>query len=138
MRKRRRRGRSVLQCPTRPSRKYRRPERFALANLRNDATLGREGWTARDIAFCLLTLLLLRAARRAGAPCGWLALGVAIVLLPLGSGSFASDARFALLALPAYWGLAWLCRDRRVFTAVATVSACLLVAATITLPLVFP
>ena len=100
--------------------------------------LGRQGWTARDIAFCVLTLLLLWAARRGGAPRGWLALGALIVLLPLGSGSFASDARFALLALPAYWGLAWLCRGRRVFIAAAAVCACLLVAATVTLPLVFP
>ena len=33
---------------------YRRPERFALANLRNDVALGREGWTidtADDLAF---------------------------------------------------------------------------------------
>ena len=33
---------------------YRRPERFALANMRNDATLGRESWTvdtAEDLAF---------------------------------------------------------------------------------------
>jgi hypothetical protein len=43
-----------------------------------------------------------------------------------------------LLALPAYWGLAWLCRDERVFKAVAAVSAALLVAATVTLPLAFP
>ena len=33
---------------------YRRPERFSLANMRNDAPLGREGWTvdtAEDLAF---------------------------------------------------------------------------------------
>ena len=33
---------------------YRRPERFVLANMRNDAALGREGWTvdtAEDLAF---------------------------------------------------------------------------------------
>ena len=33
---------------------YRRPERFALANMRNDLPLGREGWTvdtADDLAF---------------------------------------------------------------------------------------
>jgi spore coat polysaccharide biosynthesis protein SpsF len=33
---------------------YRRPERFALANMRNDVALGREGWTvdtAEDLAF---------------------------------------------------------------------------------------
>ena len=99
---------------------------------------GRHGWTARDVAFCGVTLVLLWAAWRAGAPRAWIALGVLIVLLPLGSGSFASDARFALLALPAYWGLAWLCRDRRVFLATAAICSCLLIAATVTLPLVFP
>jgi Mannosyltransferase (PIG-V) len=102
------------------------------------ARLSNQPWTARDLTFCVLTLLLLWAAWRAGAPRGWIALGVLIVLLPLGSGSFASDARFALLALPAYWGLAWLCRDRRVFAVTTALSVCLLVAATLTLPLVFP
>jgi hypothetical protein len=102
------------------------------------ASIGHDAWATRDIGFCVFTLLLLWAAWRAGAPKGWIALGFVIVLLPLGSGSFASDARFALLALPAYWGLAWLCRDRRVFAVTAAISTCLLVAATVTLPLVFP
>jgi hypothetical protein len=34
--------------------------------------------------------------------------GALIVLLPLASGSFTSDARFGLLALPVYASLAWL------------------------------
>ena len=58
--------------------------------------------------------------------------------MPLGSGSFESDARFALPALPVYWTLAWLCRRRYVFRAVVTVSVVLLATATVTLPLVFP
>jgi hypothetical protein len=99
---------------------------------------GSQGWLIRDVVFCLLTLVLLWAAWRAGAPRGWIVLGGLTVLLPLGSGSFNSDARFALLALPAYWGLAWLCHDDRVFKGVAALSAVLLVGATVTLPLVFP
>jgi hypothetical protein len=102
------------------------------------ASVSHDAWATRDMGFCVLTLFLLWAAWRAGAPRGWIALGLLIVLLPLGSGSFASDARFALLALPAYWGLAWLCRERHVFRVTAALSTCLLVAATATLPLVFP
>jgi hypothetical protein len=81
---------------------------------------------------------LLVLAHRAGAPRGWVLLGALIVILPLGSGSFTSDARFGLLALPAYWGLAWLCRTRLRFAFVAGLSSVLLLAATVSLPLVFP
>jgi mannosyltransferase PIG-V len=102
------------------------------------ADIGRQGWTSRDVVFCLLTLALLGAAWRAGAPRGWIALGVLIVLLPVGSTSFASDARFAFLALPAYWGLASICREQRRFVAAAALCAALLVGATVTLPFVFP
>ena len=100
--------------------------------------LARQNWASRDLSICVVTLALLAVARRAGTPWTWIALGAGVVLLPLGSGSFESDARFALLALPTYWGLAWLCRDRRIFAAVAVLSAVLLAAATLTLPLVFP
>jgi spore coat polysaccharide biosynthesis protein SpsF len=44
---------------------YRRPERFALANMRNDAALGREGWTvdtADDLAFVRGVVDRMRAA----------------------------------------------------------------------------
>jgi len=44
---------------------YRRPERFALANMRNDAPLGREGWTvdtADDLAFVRGIVDTMRAA----------------------------------------------------------------------------
>jgi hypothetical protein len=97
-----------------------------------------QAWPYRDVVFCLLTLALLVVARRIGTPWTWIGLGVATVVLPLGSGSFESDARLALPALPAFWGLAWFCRGRHVFAVVATVSAVLLAAATLTLPLVFP
>jgi hypothetical protein len=97
-----------------------------------------QGWPYRDIVVCILTLALLALARRAGTPWGWIALGVATVLLPLGSGSFESDARFALPALPVYWTLAWLCRRRVLFATAATAFVLLLATATLTLPLVFP
>lgn len=100
--------------------------------------LATQGWPYRDFLVCILTLALLALAWRVGAPWGWIVLGVATILLPLGSGSFESDARFALPALPVYWTLAWLCRRRFLFSAVATAFAVLLTTATLTLPLVFP
>jgi mannosyltransferase PIG-V len=100
--------------------------------------LARHPWGYRDVVFCALTLALVAAAWRAGVPGPWLVLGVLTVVLPLGSGAFESDARFGVLALPAYWGLAWLCRGRAAFAAVAASSAVLLAAATVTLPLLFP
>jgi hypothetical protein len=109
-----------------------------LAFRRLGEDIGRQGWTVRDLVFCLVTLALLAAAWRLGAPRGWILLGALIVVLPLGSGSFASDARFGLLALPAYWGLARICNTRMRFRLVAAACTVLLVAATVTLPLVFP
>jgi hypothetical protein len=100
--------------------------------------VGRQPWTIRDAAFCVVTIVLLAAAWRAGAPRAWILLGALLVLLPLGSGSFESLARFALPALPAYWGLAWLTRRRPAHLATVALCAALLVAATVTLPLVFP
>lgn len=100
--------------------------------------VGRQPWAIRDLALSVATLALLAVAWRAGAPRMWIALGALAVVLPLGSGSFQSDARFGLLALPAYWGLASLCRSRWLEIGLLAFSATLLVAATITLPLAFP
>ena len=95
-------------------------------------------WVARDVAATVCYLLLLAAAARAGAPRAWLAAGVAIVVLPLFSGSFASIGRFGLLAPPVFWGLAWLGRDRTIDRGVRVVSIALLIAATATVPFAFP
>lgn len=100
--------------------------------------MGDSAWTLRDVGLCVATLALLYAARSAGTPRGWILLGTLIVLLPLGSGSFSSDARFGFLALPAYWGLASLCGTRVRFALAAGSSAILLAGATVSLPLVFP
>jgi Mannosyltransferase (PIG-V) len=100
--------------------------------------LSTQGWPYRDLLVCAAALVLLGLSRRTGAPVGWIALGVAAVLLPLGSGSFESDARFALPALPVYWALASLLRTRVSLAVWTAASALLLAAATVTLPLVFP
>jgi hypothetical protein len=67
-------------------------------------------WLFRDAAFCVLYLVLLGIARRNGVPWSWVVAGGLIVLLPLESGSFTSDARFGLLAVPVYSGLASVAR----------------------------
>ncbi|MGN6430845.1 MAG: hypothetical protein ACTHNB_08975 [Gaiellaceae bacterium] len=95
-------------------------------------------WLWREVAFSMVYLVLLVAARRNGVPRSWILAGAAIVLIPLASGSFMSAARFGLLALPAYWGLAYLARRSLVRRALLVVSAGLLVAGTITIPLVTP
>lgn len=95
-------------------------------------------WIARDVVATVLYLALLAAAARAGAPRAWILVGAAIVVLPVFSGSFASIGRFGLLAPPVFWGLAAIGRRRRLDLSIRAASCILLVAATATIPLVFP
>jgi hypothetical protein len=99
---------------------------------------GTDHWLLRDALFCLGYVLLLVVARRAGIPRSWIVAGALMVLLPLETGSFISVARFGLLALPVFWGLAVLGRRRAVDWALRLVSVGLLVALTLTMPLIFP
>ena len=96
------------------------------------------GWLARDVVFVAVYLVLLALARRTGVGWAWIVAGALIVLLPLTSGSFESEARLGLLALPAYWGLAAATRRRAVLVGVVALSLVLLVAGTLTLPLTYP
>jgi hypothetical protein len=100
--------------------------------------IGVDPWGARDLAFCLVDVALIIAAARAGIRRAWVLFGLAVVLLPLTSGTVESDARFGLLAVPVYWGLAVVSRRRWVERSMLAASAALLVAATATIPLVFP
>ena len=81
---------------------------------------------------------ILAAARRAGTPLPWLAGAAAVIVLPLFSGSFESIGRFGLLALPVFWGLAWFGRNTVADRWIRVTSVILLVAATATIPFVFP
>ena len=83
-------------------------------------------------------LALLALAQRAGVGWAWIVAGALIVLLPLTSGSFVSEARLGLLALPVYWGLSAATRRRAAFAAAVVVSLSLLVAGALTIPLTFP
>jgi hypothetical protein len=67
---------------------------------------GQNHWIYRDAAFCACYIILLVLAFRSGVPGSWVLAGALIVVLPLESGSFTSDGRFGLLALPVYAGLA--------------------------------
>lgn len=73
--------------------------------------LGRE-WLYRDVAFCTVYVACLLMAYRARVPLSWIVAGALVILLPLWSGSFTSDARFGLVALPVYCGLAYVARRR--------------------------
>jgi hypothetical protein len=108
----------------------------AFADLGHDT--GKSAWVIRDLVAVVLYLVLLAAAARVGVPWPWLVGGVAIVVLPLFSGSFDSVGRFGLLAPAAFWGLAAIGRDRRLHRLILAVSLPLLAAAVVTLPLAFP
>jgi hypothetical protein len=99
---------------------------------------GQSPWLWRDAGFAVLFLALLAAAYLRGVPLVWVLAGAAIVVAPLASGTFISDARFGLLALPAYWGLALIARRTALRRGLFVVSAALLVGATMTLPVVNP
>ena len=99
---------------------------------------GQTPWLWRDVGFCLVYLGLIAAAHRIGIAWPWIVAGAALVVLPLASGTFLSDARFGVLALPAYWGAGALARRRIVRVPVLIFSAALLVAGTMTIPLANP
>jgi hypothetical protein len=116
---------------------------FFLSIRRLFTGLGENHWGLRDALFCVAFLVLLAVAARAkiawpGRRWAWVVFGLAIVLLPLASGSMESDARFGLLALPIYWGLAVAARRRWLERGLLVLSTVLLVGATATIPLIFP
>jgi hypothetical protein len=88
--------------------------------------------------FCALYLVALALAWRAGIPAAWIVFGALLVVVPPFSGSFAADARFGLLALPAYWGLARVGRSRVADYAIRLVGPPLLAAGVVSLVFWFP
>lgn len=99
---------------------------------------GVDHWLLRDAVFCLVYLLLLAVAARAGVPRGWIAASALMVLLPIETGSFISVARFGLLSFGVFWGLAVLGRRPRLDWTLRLVNLGLLVTLTLTMPLIFP
>jgi hypothetical protein len=114
------------------------PDGLVMAFRHLPVDLHHHPWLARDLVFAALYFFLLAVAWRAGIPATWVAVGALILVLPLWSGSFTSEARFGLLALPAYWGLAVLGRRGAVGFALPAVCLLPLAAGTLTIPLAFP
>ncbi len=102
---------------------------------------GRVGATpvlGRDLAFLVVYAALLVVAARRGVTAPWIIAGALVLALPLFSGSFESEGRFGLLALPVYWGAALLVRARRADLAVRIGSLALLVTWVLLLPKLWP
>ncbi|MGB2954145.1 MAG: mannosyltransferase family protein [Gaiellaceae bacterium] len=115
-----------------------RPEGLGSAVLTFGRVAGRQPWLWRDLCLCIVYVVLLAIAARTRVPKAWLVMAALMLLLPLTSGSFQSEGRFGLLALPVYWGLAAIPGPRWSERLVQTLGIALLVAATFTLPFVFP
>src|SRR5262249_11352484 len=94
---------------------------------------GNNLWLVRAVTLTVVYVALLVVARRSGVPWPWIVSGLAIVLLPLETGSFTSDARFGLLALPVYAGLACLGESRYADIAIRGAMSVLLVGGTATI-----
>lgn len=99
---------------------------------------GTDHWILRDAIFCLVYVLLLVVAYRAGVPRSWIAAGALMVLLPTETGSFISVARFGLLALAVFWGAAVVGRRPLVDWSLRLTSMALLAFLTLMMPLIFP
>lgn len=100
--------------------------------------LREQAWLIRDAIFCSIYIACLAAAWRARLPRTWIIAGALIVIAPLMSGSFTSDTRFGLLALPVYWGIALLTRQHRRQLALRVGFPILLTAGTATIWLHWP
>jgi hypothetical protein len=114
------------------------PVGFVDAFERLPTAYGHSAWVVRDLGALAGYLVLLWLARRCGVPLAWQLAGLAVVALPVFSGSFNSIARFGLLAPAVFWGLACLGRRRNADRAIRLASLGLLVAATVTIPYAFP
>lgn len=96
------------------------------------------GWAWRDLGFFCTYVALLAVAWRAGVARGWIGAALLTLLIPLGSGTVVSEARFGLLCVAVYWGLAVLGRRRAVDVVVRAGSLGLMAAAVLTLPFAYP
>jgi hypothetical protein len=95
-------------------------------------------WLFRDVFFTGVSAALIVVAARAGVPRIWTVYALAMVALPLFSGSFTAAARYGALAFPAYVGLAALMRSRWADLAVKTTSLVLLAVFVISLAYRYP
>jgi hypothetical protein len=94
-------------------------------------------WLARDALFLGVYLVAAAVAARA-VPAEWTLFAGLSILSPVWTGSFASGARFGVVALPVYWGLALIGRSPRLDRAYRVCSPVLLILGTLSLTLRHP
>jgi hypothetical protein len=92
----------------------------------------------RDLFMFAAYGILLGLAARARFGWPWIVAGAAIIGLPLFTGSFESEGRFGLMALPAYWSLANLVKTDRAYRIAQVGSLVLLVGCVASLPYIWP
>jgi hypothetical protein len=95
-------------------------------------------WFVLDLVGLGIYATLLLVALWFRLPIGWIALGLLVLVLPLGSGTVDSLRRFGLIALPVYWSLALVGRYRWLDRSLVAVALLGLAAAPFTLPFVYP
>jgi hypothetical protein len=92
----------------------------------------------RDLALLVVYAALLLVAARRGVGRSWILGGALVLVLPIFSGSFESEGRFGLLALPVYWAVGAFVRGRRGELVLYAGSLALLVGAVVELPYLWP
>jgi hypothetical protein len=95
-------------------------------------------WLLRDVGGLLVTLALLCYGVARRFPLSWTLFGFACVLIPAASDSSVSLARFGLVALPAFWALAVLGRNRSFDHTYRILGPALMSVGMLTVPLHWP
>jgi hypothetical protein len=111
---------------------------FVAAFTQLPADIRAHPWLVRDAAFLCFYVVLLVAAWRLRIGLAWIVAAALLVLLPLGSGTVESDARFGMFGFAFYWTIARGVRNPWLERGLQVVSLGCLVWWTIALPLANP
>jgi len=93
----------------------------------------------RDLVLLALgAALLVLAAKRTSLPREWIWAGALVLVLPVFSGTFESEGRFSMMALPCYWGAGALELSPRREKAVRVLCLTALACGAISVPFIWP